>query len=271
MRRSSTLLPLLLCISLLLTYFGRVKAATPLPASFYGTVKINGENVPEGTIIRAIINGQVVATTQAILFQGQTVYDIEVPADDPNTAIVDGGRDGDVIRFMLAGFMVRKTATWQSGTDTEFNLSLTANATLPPPQPTDTPPPTQTAVTLPTPTPTNTPTQPLISQPTQTPITDPGPALTATLPSTPTTSDLPRKTEDALAPIEGTEAPQPTITEFDQPTLEDDPETLAEVNEESRGMGFILPTLILSGFSAVGAVVFWVIRKNRKEDSGLLL
>jgi hypothetical protein len=271
MRRSSTLFPLLLCVSLLLTCFSRVKAAPPSPASFYGTVKINGENVTEGTIIRAIINGQVVATTQAILFQGQTVYDIDVPADDPNTAIVEGGQEGDIIRFMLAGFLVRETATWFSGTDTEFNLSLTTNPTLPPPQPTETPPPTQTAVILPTPTPTNLPTGGAITQPTQTLVTDPGPVSTATLPSTPTTSDLPLETEDALTPIEGTEAPRLTVTDVDQPTAEADPEIQTEINEESRGMGFVIPSIILSSFGAVGAVVFWVIRKNRKEDTGLLL
>ena len=303
MQRSSTLLPFLLCISLLLTCVSRVKAATPLPASFYGTVKINGENVPEGTIIRAIINSQVVATTQAILFQGETVYDIDVPADDPNTAAVEGGQEGDIIRFMLAGFLVRETATWQSGTDTEFNLSLTANATLPPPQPTETPTATQTPLTMPTQTPFTQPTQtptslptqtavtqptqtaimqptqyPImqptqteITQPTQTPATGQTPVVTDTLPSTPTTSDSPLDTDEALTSIEATETRQPTVTEIDQPILEDDPQTQAENSEESRGMGFIMPSIIFIIMVAIAATIYWLIRKKRGEDSGLLL
>jgi len=279
MRRTSSLIPLFLCLSLLLIPFVNVKAATPSPASFYGTVKINGENVPEGTIIRAIINGQVVATTQAILFQGHTVYDIDVPADNPNTTIVEGGQEGDTIRFLLAGFLVRETATWQSGTDTEFNLSLTANATLPPPQPTQTPTlthttpplPTQTPITPPTQTPTSLATQTTITQPTQTPVTDIGPTLTATFPNTPTSSELLLETEDAGVPIQATEVPQPTATDLDQPTIDDDPEPQTEASEDSGGMGFVLPTIIISSFGVIGGVVFWTIRKNRKEDSGLLL
>ena len=319
MRKSSTLLPFLLCISLLLTCFGRVKAATPLPSSFYGTVKVNGENVPEGTIIRAIINGQVVATTQAILYQGETFYDIEVPADDPSTTAIEGGQESDVIRFMLAGFLVRETATWQSGTDTEFNLSLTANATLQPPQPTETPTPTQTPLPMPTQTPTILPTQTTvtqptrtaitqptqtditqptqtdITQPTQTPITQPTqypitqptqypitqptqtlttgqtPELTATLPTTRPTSEFPLDTDEAFVPFEETETIQPTVTEVDQPTAEDDPQTQTESNQESRGMGFVIPSIIFVIMVAIAATIYWAIRKNRKEDSGLLL
>jgi hypothetical protein len=62
--------------------------------------------------------------------------------------------------------------------------------------------------------------------------------------------------------------PLPTETEI---IVENEPETQPQINEESRGMGIVLPTLIVSGFGAIGAVVFWAIRKKQKEDSGLLL
>ena len=288
-----------------------VNAAPPLPSSFYGTVKFNGENVREGTIIRALINGRVVATSYAMLYQGESVYALDVPGDDPTTTEIEGGKEGDMIRFMLAGFLIKETATWQSGTDTEFNLSLTANATLPPPQPTETPTatqtplpmPTQTDITQPTPTPTSLatqtpvnglteypviqptqtditgptqypitqPTQPGITQPTQTPTTGQTPVLTATLPSMPTASELPSETSETFVPIEATETLQPTIPEIDQPTIADDPETITETNQESRGMGFVIASIIFVIMVAIGAIIFWLIRKKRNEDSGLLL
>jgi hypothetical protein len=251
----------LLCITILLMPFSSVNAAPPLPSSFYGTAKINGENVREGTIIRALINGRVVAVSYAMLVQGESVYAIDVPGDDPATPEIEGGIEGDTIRFMLGGFLVWETGTWRSGTDTELNLSLTANATMPPPQPTETPPPT----------PTGLPTQTAISQPTQSPTTGPTPSLTPTRTNTPTTDETPFETADTSAEVVEIQTPEPTETITDQLVSSNEPETQPEISEESRGMGFVLPLIILSGFGVIGAVVFWVIKKNRKEDSGMLL
>jgi hypothetical protein len=268
--RLKTFLPVLLCSTILLMPFTSGNAAPPLPSSFYGTAKINGENALEGTIIRALINGRVVATTSAVIYQGESVYTIDVPGDDPATPEIEGGIEGDMIRFMLGGFLVRETATWQSGTDIEMNLSITANATLPPPQPTETLPPTPTLPSTQTPlsTATGTPTPTAITQPTQRPTTGLTPSLTATSINSPTVVETLIDTATAFIEIEETEAPLPTETEI---IVENEPETQPQINEESRGMGFVLPTLILSGFGAIGAVVFLAIRKKQKEDSGLLL
>jgi hypothetical protein len=268
--RLKTLLLFLLCITIMLMPYSSVDAAPPLPSSFYGTAKFNGENVREGTIIRTLINGRVVATTSAVIFQGESVYSIDVPGDDPATPEIEGGIEGDMIRFMLGGFLIRETVTWQSGTDIEFNLSLTANATLPPPQPTETFPPTPTPLSTQTPLPTatGTPLPTAITLPTQRPTIGQTPSFSATPINSPTVVETLIDTAAAFFEIEETEAPLPTVTEI---ISENETETQPEINQESRGMGFVLPTLILSGFGAIGAVVFWVIRKKRKEDSGLLL
>jgi hypothetical protein len=268
--RLKTLLPVLVCITHLLMPCTTVDAAPPMPSSFYGTAKINGENALEGTIIRALINGRVVATTSAVIYQGESVYTIDVPGDDPATPEIEGGIEGDMIRFMLGGFLVRETATWQSGTDIEMNLSITANATLPPPQPTETLPPTSTPISTQTTLPifTGLPTQTAISQPPQRPTTETTPSLTATPISSPTAGETPIDTAAVFIEIELTQVPLPTETEI---ISENEPETQLQINEESRGMGFVLPTLILSFFGAIGAVVFWAIRKKQKEESRLLL
>lgn len=261
----------LVCITILLMPYTSVNAAPPLPSRFYGTVKINGENAREGTIIRALINGLVVATTTAIMYQGESVYSIDVPGDDPTTPEIEGGKEGDMIRFMVAGFLIRETATWQSGTDIELNLSITANATLPPPQPTEPPPPTQTLPPsqTPPPTPIGLPTQTPIIQPTRSPITGLTPAITSTLIVIPTSGESPVETVDVLAPIEEIEAPQPTQT--DHPVLTDEPETPSVLNEESSSKTFLIIFTIIAIILAGSMMALWRIRKSRKGDSGLLL
>ena len=109
-----------------------VSGATPalagpptLPSSFYGLVKIDGLNVPAGTLITASINGTVVAQTATFLSQGHSVYTLNVPADDPDTTNRDGGVTGDTITItVLSGSQsIVRPATWQSGSNTQVDLA----------------------------------------------------------------------------------------------------------------------------------------------------
>lgn len=96
----------------------------PLPSSFYGTVKENGENVPVGTTISAWINGVQYGETHTLLYADVSVYAIDVPGDDPSTAgILEGGIQGDIIVFKIGANLADLTAIWQTGTNNELNLS----------------------------------------------------------------------------------------------------------------------------------------------------
>jgi len=120
-----------------------------LPASFYGTVLINGENVPTNTTIQAVIKGQAVASSQALVYEGITVYTMDVPGDDPGTNRIDGGKTGDTITFLVNGLKANETAIWHSGTNKELNLTVQITAT---PEPTPTPRTPTLAPLNPTPT-----------------------------------------------------------------------------------------------------------------------
>ena len=128
--------------------FAEVHALPPLPSSFYGTVTLNEEVLPENTIIQALIDGQVYASTASQLYQGNSVYSLVVPGDDPATDSVEGGVAGDTIQFKVGGNLASQTAEWQSGVNE--NLDLTASGVVV--IATATPKPTRT----PTPRPTNT-------------------------------------------------------------------------------------------------------------------
>jgi hypothetical protein len=94
-----------------------------MPASFYGTVTVNGADAPEGTPVSAWIDGVRYATTDAFTFDGRSMYALDVPADDPATPELDGGRPGDTIVFHIGGLKADQVAVWQGGTNTGLDLT----------------------------------------------------------------------------------------------------------------------------------------------------
>ena len=103
----------------------------PMPSSFYGTVKENGSNVPLSTKISAWINGVKYAETPVIIYIADTVYTLDVPGDIAGTAEIEGGKSGDLIFFYIGNRTANQTGFWQSGTNTELNLStITPNGSF---------------------------------------------------------------------------------------------------------------------------------------------
>jgi hypothetical protein len=100
-------------------------AFPPAPASFFGTVKDGGANVPEGTPVQAWIDGAEYGATTVIIDggSGDSVYTMNVVGDDTDTPEKDGGEAGDTIIFYVDGRQAPQTAEWQSGTNVELNLT----------------------------------------------------------------------------------------------------------------------------------------------------
>ena len=144
--RISSLSIIVFIISLFITV--PVLAIPPLPSSFYGTVKVNNANVPDGTVIQVVVGGQVYAEEFTQTYQGNSVYALDVPGDNTDTAVQDGAREGDTVQFKIGGVLADQTAVWHTGTN--VNLNLTASSTVPiiTPQATPSPVPTQTAIVL---------------------------------------------------------------------------------------------------------------------------
>jgi PKD repeat protein len=102
-----------------------------MPSSFYGTVNINGSNVPLTTKVSAWINGVKYAEVGTFTFESKSVYTIEVPVDNPDTGEKDGGEEGDTVVYKIGSDTADQTGTWHSGTNVEVNL--TASTTTPAP------------------------------------------------------------------------------------------------------------------------------------------
>jgi len=101
-------------------------APPPLPSSFYGTVKFNGENVAVGATVTAWINGVWYADSLTELYQANTVFSLDVPGDQTDTPAIEGGKAGDTVVFKVNGVNAVETATWQSGVNAQRNLTLTS-------------------------------------------------------------------------------------------------------------------------------------------------
>ena len=97
-----------------------------LPALCYGTVNINGEPAPEGTVIEAVVDGEV---------KGIFIVDEAGKVGGPqkeSKMTVEGDLDGMVVEFYLSGdidgqsFSEKKAGEqmyWGSGNIEEFNLN----------------------------------------------------------------------------------------------------------------------------------------------------
>jgi hypothetical protein len=182
----------------------RALAFPRISAYYYGTAKINGQNVPLDTVISAWING-VRYDKDSVTYldeHGDTAYFLEVPGDDTDTAQKEGGAPGETVVFKIGNLETTadKQVVWQEAAYEQINLTAIDN------QPTATP--TLTSTAAPSATPTNTatasgtPTASATLTPTGTPTatTPPGaatPTYTATRTQTPTTPPLATQTTTA--------------------------------------------------------------------------
>jgi hypothetical protein len=146
MKHVRTIVSLVLVLTALLAPSMTAQAFPALPSSFYGEVSYNGENVPDGTVVEALINGQVIAQGLSQTYEGKSVYSLDVNGDDSETSEKEGGIEGDEIRFRVGGLDTGQIGTWHSGTNVELNLTVTSTAALNSPQSTPAPLATQTTI-----------------------------------------------------------------------------------------------------------------------------
>jgi hypothetical protein len=125
LQKSSLAILVLACV--LLATFSVARAELPSPSQFYGQVKINNENVPDGTEVSAWIDAVKYATAVSSTHEGHSVYALDVPGDDPSTLdVIEGGVDGDTIVFKIGELELEaeQTGTWISGDDVNLDLSV---------------------------------------------------------------------------------------------------------------------------------------------------
>jgi hypothetical protein len=117
------------------------------PATFAGTVKVDGQGVPDGTPVLALINGKLCGEgsrepgqkgtwtvdrdmADLDIHAGDSLYIVDVASDSQTPGC---GTEGAIVTFQVAGQPAREDGLWKAG----FNaLSLTVGQA---PAPTATP------------------------------------------------------------------------------------------------------------------------------------
>jgi hypothetical protein len=252
--RISSLSLMVFIISLFITI--PVLAIPPLPSSFYGTVKVNDANVPDGTVIQALIGSQVYAEGFSQTYQGNSVYALDVRGDNTDTAAQDGAREGDTLQFKIGGTLADQTAVWHTATNVNLNLTASSSGSVVTPQATPTPVPTQTAIVLiqPSPMPAT------IGQASITPVTLVQPSQVAAQPTQP--SQIVTQPAQPSQIVTNPSRPSPMPTKHVQPSLT----SVAFENDQENGSGnstqvvVIIITLVLA---LIIGYMFLTLRKKK--------
>lgn len=128
MRKITKSVILFTCVALFLSSVTTCKAENPpfpgLPHSFWGTAKNQrGENLPDGTIIKATVDGENYYTTVMNgLYGWNETYQLSNPpflVEDPSTDNV-----GKIIYFYVGVINTGQTGTFANGADTNLNLAI---------------------------------------------------------------------------------------------------------------------------------------------------
>ncbi len=154
-------LAILLALAALLLPAAQAAAEPPPspPCRFYGTVLLDGEPVPDGTLITITIEGDTYTTTTPGLVDGLPVYGNSTFAVTVVPLPGTSYSEQTAVIFKVAGYEAGQLAYWETGGNVKVDLfAWVPPATpMPEPSPTPTPTPTPTASPSPTPTPTAAP------------------------------------------------------------------------------------------------------------------
>jgi len=129
---------ILICLGIVLAV--PASAQIPLPHAFFGNIQINGEPAPIGTVVEVRGEGiDLGLEGNPIIITEVGKYGSEGPFGVKLIAQGDDIEGNPVLTFYVNGHSTGQTTTWQSGTITRFDLSLTVSDTEPPEQQTGQP------------------------------------------------------------------------------------------------------------------------------------
>jgi hypothetical protein len=118
----------ILLLTIIATGLCEAYAIPPLPHTFYGTAKIDGQDMPVGSTIVAKLKGTDLELGRTSITQDYPgKYSLAAKGDDPDTPDKDGAVDGDAIEFYAQGpnsnlWLKVAEATFKSGSDTQLNI-----------------------------------------------------------------------------------------------------------------------------------------------------
>ena len=110
--------PLLIALAALVTVAGEATADGE-PCRFTGTVQLDGADVPDGTIVAAVVEGAEYSTTTPTGY-GPSTYSVEI--QPPDGVRYD---DGTQLTFTIDGSPADQTGSFRAGDNIRWDLTGT--------------------------------------------------------------------------------------------------------------------------------------------------
>jgi hypothetical protein len=116
---------------------GIVEAQPAPPATFVGTVRLDGQTVPDGTAVVALVNGNLCGKSSREpgqegtwtldtdladlgMHAGDSIYVVDVASDSQTPGC---GTEGALVDFQVAGRVTHQQGLWKAGLNT-LNLTV---------------------------------------------------------------------------------------------------------------------------------------------------
>lgn len=207
---------MLISLVIALTSPARVDAQAQPPDRFFGSAQVDGKDQPDGTVVEAYIGNTLCGSGTVQERNGSTIYLVDVlsATQKPGCA-----KDGDTVKFKIAGLDAKETAKYATAEATHLDLTASGtpkNPALPtvlapgqggtPATPLATPAPTPVATETETPAPVATP------PPTETATATAAASETPAASATPTGTPGATATNTATASATATVTPTPSVT-----------------------------------------------------------
>lgn len=100
------------------------------PARFVGSVLVDGQAPPAGTLIEARVGSTTCGVGQTFQQGSESRYQVDVVALDPG-ANPNCGTDGATVTFYIGGRLARETGTWRNYDINILNLSYVSPTPTP--------------------------------------------------------------------------------------------------------------------------------------------
>ena len=104
-----------------------------LPFSPYGTIRINGARVPDGTVVSSWCGGVSYRLTSTVVASEKSWYfNLDIPGDDPETPdVTEGCTPNEIVSFKIGDSWATQEAQWVSGSSGRLDLTGFSGTTLP--------------------------------------------------------------------------------------------------------------------------------------------
>ena len=120
-------------LALVPAYPASAQLPPALPFSPYGTIRINGARVPDGTVVSSWCGGVSYRLTSTVVASEESWYfNLDIPGDDPETpGVTEGCTPNEIVSFKIGDSWATEEAQWVSGSSGRLDLTGFSGTTLP--------------------------------------------------------------------------------------------------------------------------------------------